>query len=148
MTGLSVLALLANAWTAFSPLAAVAGLGGVGLLVLALVGLSWLPGFLRRPLIAVGIGLIVGAAIYQAGTAKGAHDAFARDAARALDAERTRTAVARQITERLAVQAVRDLAATQADLQKLKDLNDALRTDPRRDGVCLPRDLSRRLRNL
>jgi hypothetical protein len=116
--------------------------------MLALVGLSWLPGFLRRPLIAVGIGLIVGAAIYQAGTAKGAHDAFAHDAARALAAEKTRTAIARDISNRIAVQAVRDVSAARADAQKLKDLNDAIRTDPYRNRVCVPVGLARRLRNL
>ena len=148
MTSPHIFALLNNAWTAFSPLAAVAGLGGIAALVLALVGFSWLPGFLKRPLVAVGVVLLTGAAIYQAGTAKGAHDAFARDAARALAAEQTRTAVARRITDRIAVQAVRDLAAAQADAQKLKDLNDALRADPNRNRVCLPQRLSRRLRDL
>jgi len=144
----AALAFLENAWTAFSPLAAVAGLTGVAALVLTLVGLSWLPGFLKRPLVAAGVILLAGAAIYQAGTAKGAHDAFARDAARALAVEQTRTAVARQITDRIAVQAVRDVAAAQADAQKLKDLNDALRADPHRNRVCVPHGLARRLRDL
>ena len=142
------LALLANAWTAFSPLAAVAGLGGLALLVVALLGLSWLPGFLKRPLIGAGVILLASAAIYQAGTAKGAHDAFARDAERALEAERTRTKVAREITDRVAFQAVRDLAALQAANQKLQEINDALARDPNRDRVCVDRDLSRRLREL
>lgn len=142
------LALLANAWTAFSPLAAVAGLGGIGFLVVALLGLSWLPGFLKRPLIGAGVILLASAAIYQAGTAKGAHDAFARDAARALAAEKTRTAIAKDITDRVSIQAVRDLAELQARTQKLQELNDALARDPNRNRVCVDRDLSRRLRQL
>lgn len=145
---IAALALLQNAWTAFSPLAAIAGLSGLGLLALAFLGLSWLPAFLRRPLIAVGVLLLASAAIYQAGTARGAHDAFALDAERALAAERTRTEVARKITDAVAIQAVRDLTAAAAANTKLKEINDALRDDPNRDRVCIDRDLSRRLREL
>ncbi|KQP11141.1 hypothetical protein ASF28_08845 [Methylobacterium sp. Leaf99] len=148
MTGFSMLAFLVNAWTAFSPLAVVAGLGGVAALVLALLGFSWLPGFLKRPLVALGVVLLACAAVYQAGTAKGAHDAFARDAARALAAEKTRTAIARDISDRIVLQAVRDVSAARADAQKLKDLNNAIRTDPQRNRVCVPVGLARRLRNL
>ncbi|GJD92946.1 hypothetical protein [Methylobacterium iners] len=142
------LAFLQNAWTAFSPIAAIAGLSGIGLLVLAFVGLSWLPGFLKRPLIFAGVVLIAGAAIYQAGQAKGAHDAFARDAARALAAEKTRTAIAKDITDRVSIQAVRDLAEIQATNKKLQGINDVLAKDSERDRRCTTHDDARRLRDL
>lgn len=143
-----ILAFLANAWTAFSAPAAAVGLAGALCLLAAFLGLSWLPGFVKRPLIGAGLVLLVGAAAYQAGRAKGAHDAFALDAARAIQTEQARTAAARRVTETLALQATKDLAAAQADIQKLKDMNDALRTDPHRDRECLDRGLAHRLRSL
>ena len=143
-----ILSLLANAWTGFSPLALVAGLGGIGMIVVAFLGLTILPGFLKRPLIGAGLVLLTSAAIYQAGTAKGAHDAFALDAERALAAERTRTKVARDITDRVAIQAVKDLAEADATNRKLKEINDALGKDPDRDRVCVDRGMSHRLRAL
>lgn len=143
-----LLAILQNGWTAFSLASLIAGAGGVGLILLALLGTAYLPAFLRRPLIGAGIAILVGAALYQAGQAKGAADAFARDAARALEAERTRTKIARDITDRVAIQAVRDLAAADATNRKLKEINDALAKDPDRDRVCVDHGLSRRLRAL
>ncbi|MGW5960376.1 hypothetical protein [Methylorubrum thiocyanatum] len=91
---------------------------------------------------------MIGAALYQAGQAKGAHDAFALQSARALRAEKDRAAAARRVTESLALQATRDIAAEQASNAKLKDLLDHAekRLDAARE--CLPRDLSRRLRDL
>ncbi|MBA9067409.1 hypothetical protein FHR71_001139 [Methylobacterium sp. RAS18] len=141
-------ALIANGWTAYSFAATLAGGAGLGLVVLALVATAWLPGFIRRPLLAAGIALMVGAALYQAGQAKGAHDAFALQSARAMAAEIKRTEAAETVAARIAAQAAQDLAAEQAARQKLQELNDVLRTDPHRDRECLPRDLSRRLRDL
>lgn len=145
---MTLLALMQNGWAAFSLASALAGGVGLGLIALALLGSAWLPAFLRRPLIGFGLALLVGAALYQAGQARGAHEAFARDAERALAAERTRTAIARRITDAVAVQAVRDVASVQAANRKLQELTDALRKDPDRDRVCVDRSLSRRLRNL
>lgn len=141
-------AFLSNAWTAFSPLALAGGLSGAGLLVLAFVGLSWLPAFLKRPLIFVGAALLVISAVYQAGQAKGAHDAFAKDAARALLAEKLRVLKAEKIAAALTAQAEADLAAERASSAKLKDLLDAVQKRKDAARVCLPRELSRRLRDL
>ncbi|MEE7459663.1 hypothetical protein MPAR168_22300 [Methylorubrum populi] len=91
---------------------------------------------------------MIGAALYQAGQAKGAHDAFALQSARAMAAEIKRTEAAETVAARIAAQAAQDLAAEQADNRKLQELNDALRTGPHRDRECLSRDLSRRLRDL
>lgn len=142
------LAFLANAWTAFSPLALLVGGSGIGLVVLALVGLSWLPGFLKRPLIFAGAALLVLSAVYQAGQAKGAHNAFAKDAARAFEAESARADAAERIKSQIAARATQDFARAQADSRKLKELNDALAKAPGRDRLCVDRALARRLRDL
>ncbi|WP_375455639.1 hypothetical protein [uncultured Methylobacterium sp.] len=142
------LALLADARAAFSPLAALAGLSGLGLVLLAVLGVAILPGRLRMPLVLAGAALLALAALWQAAEAKGAHDAYARDAARAIAAERTRAEKAETIVRNDRAQADRDLADARAQATKLKDLTDALAHDPRRTGVCLDRDLSRRLRSL
>jgi hypothetical protein len=144
----ALLTILANGWTAFSLVSLLAGAGGIGLILLALLGTAYLPGFLRRPLIGAGLALLVGAALFQAGQAKGAHDAFAREAARALAAEQTRTKVAKDITDRVAIQAVRDLAAADATNLKLRKLLDDMDHDPERDRRCTTRDDARRLRAL
>lgn len=144
----SLLALLQNGWTAFSLASLLAGGAGVGLILLALLGTAYLPAFIRRPLIGAGIAILVGAALYQAGQAKGAADAFARDAARAIAAETERAAKAERATRDDRARAVQDLADDQARTQKLQEMNDALRKDPDRDRVCIDRDLSRRLHDL
>ena len=144
----ALLLVLQNGWTAFSLASLLTGAGGLGLILLAFLGTAYLPGFLRRPLIGAGLALLVGAALFQAGQAKGAHEAFAREAARALAVEQTRTKVAKEITDRVAVQAVRDLAAADATNRKLQEINDALATDPERDRRCTTRDDARRLRAL
>ena len=145
------LALLANGWTAYSFAATLVGGAGLGLIAIAVLAAIYLPLFpraIRNLLIGAGVVLILGASIYQAGQAKGAHDAFARDAERAIAAERKRADAAERVTAADAARAAQDLAAAQADTRKLQELNDALAHDPRRDGVCLDRDLSRRLRRL
>lgn len=143
-----MLAILLQAWAAFSPLASAVGACGLACIVVAFVGAMFVPERLKMPLIGVGALLITGAAIWQAAEAKGAHDAFKVVAAANLKAEHERAEKAEAITKDLAEQATRDLASAQADTRKLKELNDALAHDPRRDGVCVPRDLSRRLRAL
>jgi hypothetical protein len=144
----ALLTILGNGWTAFSLISLLTGAGGLGLILLALLGTAYLPGFLRRPLIGAGLALLVGAALFQAGQARGAHEAFAREAARALAAEQTRTKIAKDITDRVAIQAVRDLAAAEATNRKLQEINDAMRKDPDRDRVCVDRGMARRLRAL
>ena len=59
----------------------------------AVFGLVLVPERLRTPAILAGAALIALAAVWQAGEAKGAHDAFARDAERALEAESKRAAL-------------------------------------------------------
>lgn len=76
--------LLSAGWAAFSVGATIAGVGGVGLILLALLAAASLPSWLRTPLLGVGILLLVGAALFQAGQAKGSHDAFALTAAEKL----------------------------------------------------------------
>lgn len=144
----ALLTILQNGWTAFSLASLLTGAGGLGLILLALLGTAYLPGFLRRPLIGAGLALLVGAALFQAGQARGAHEAFAREAARSLAAEQTRTRIAKEITDRVAIQAVRDLAAAEATNRKLQEINDALAKDPERDRRCTTRDDARRLRAL
>lgn len=139
---------LLQAWAAFSPLASAVGACGLACVVVAFAGALFVPERLKLPLIGVGALLITGAAIWQAAEAKGAHDAFAVMQAAALKAEHERAEKADAIARAIAAQATRDLASAQADNAKLKDLNDALAHDPRRDGVCVPRALSRRLRAL
>ena len=138
---MTLLTILQNGWTAFSLVSLLTGAGGLGLILLALLGTAYLPGFLRRPLIGAGLALMVGAALFQAGQAKGAHDAFAREAARALAAEQARTKVARDITDRVAVQAVKDLAAA----AKLQRKIDETPNDPR---SCLDRNAADRVRGI
>ncbi len=143
-----MLGFLFKAWAAFSPLASIVGVCGIVCIVVAFAGAMFVPERLKLPLIGVGALLIVGAALWQAAEAKGAHDAFKATAEAALAAEAARAEAAEGITRELADQAARDLDEARGDVLKLKDLNDALAKDPRLAGVCVPRDLSRRLRAL
>ena len=143
-----MIGVLFQAWAAFSPLASIVGVCGIACVVVAFLGAMFVPERLKVPLIGIGAALILGAAIWQAAEAKGAHDLYAAAHQVALKAERERAEKAEALTRDLAEQATRDLAAEQADHAKLKDLTDALARDPRRDGACVPRDLARRLRQL
>lgn len=140
-------ALVTNAWAAFSPAAAAIGLGGLGLLVLALL-LPVLPGWVRAAAVLLGLALAVGAAIYQAGTAKGAHDAFAVAAERARSAETIRADLAEASAREIGAQAVADAEAHAQTLATLRKLTDALAKRPDRDRIALPHDLARGLRLL
>jgi hypothetical protein len=139
---------LFQAWAAFSPLASIVGTCGLALVVVAFLGSVFIPEKLKLPAIAVGVALIVGAMIWQAAEAKGAHDAFRAVAEANTKVLRERVEKADAITRDLAEQATHDLADAQVNALKLKELNDALAQDPRRNGACVPRDLSRRLRAL
>ena len=143
-----MLGVLFQAWAAFSPLATIVGAGGIACVVLAFAGAVFVPERLKMPLIGLGALLIAGAGIWQAAEAKGAHDAFAAAHAAALRAERARADVAEAIARDLAERSRRDAAAAETDALKLKELTDALAKDPRRDRLCVPRDLARRLRSL
>ena len=132
-------------WAAASPIA----LKQLGVAAaIALIGLIVLPRRLRLVALAVAAGLGAFAFCWQVAEADGARRMLAHDHAVALQAERERAELAEAVTRDLAAQATRDLAAEQADHAKLKDITDALARDPRRDGVCVPQPLSRRLRQL
>ncbi len=143
-----MLGFLFQAWAAFSPLASIVGACGIACVLVAFLGAMFVPERLKLPLIGLGALLIAGAAVWQAAEAKGAHDLFVAGHQAALRAEQLRAEKAEAITRALAEQATRERAAAQAGTLKLKELTDALARDPRRDGVCVPRDLSRRLRAL
>src|ERR1700712_3306654 len=106
-----MLGFLFQAWAAFSPLASIFGACGIACVVVAFLGAMFVPEKLKMPLIALGAALIVGAALWQAAEAKGAHDAFKAVAAANLKAERERAEKAEAITRELAEQATRDLAS-------------------------------------
>lgn len=145
------LSVLENGWTAFSFWSALAGAGGLGAIaaaVLAGLYLPLIPAFLRHTVLAVGVALLVGAGLYQAGMQKGARDAFARDAVRALAAETARADAAVAIAARDRERTARDLASANADLAALKEITDALAKDSDRGRTCLDRDTARRLRSL
>ena len=132
-------------WAAVSPVT----LKLLGAALTILVG-GWivLPVRSRIVAVALAVGLAAFAGAWQAAEADGARRMLVHDHAVALRAERERADLAEAVTQDLAEQATRDLAAEQADHAKLKDLTDALAHDPRRDGACLPRNWTRRLRAL
>jgi len=70
------------------------------------------------------------------------------DHAVAIRAEQLRASTAEAITHEAIELRAREQAACQADTLKIKEPTDALAKDPRRDGVCLPRLWSQRLRRL
>ncbi len=144
----SFLETLAQGWTAFSIPATLAGAGGLGLIAIAFLASAYLPAFLKRPLIAAGICLFVGAALYQAGQAKGVSLETARQLSRSLAAETKRADVAEGVNRRQSDQAAKDLAAERARNTKLKEILDALARDKDAARVCVDRDLARRLRDL
>jgi hypothetical protein len=144
----ALLETLARGWTAFSIPATLAGAGGLGLIALAFLASAYLPAFLKRPLIAAGICLFAGAALFQAGEAKGARDAFAREASRAIAAETKRADLSEAINRSQAAQAAKDLEAERARNSKLKDILDAMARDKDAARVCVDRNIARRLRDL
>ncbi|MGE8128506.1 hypothetical protein ACQKQD_16145 [Methylobacterium sp. NPDC080182] len=149
--------IVSHGWTAFSLAATLAGIGGIGLIALAVLATAYLPAWLRRPLIGAGIVLLVGAALYQAGQAKGAHDAFAVEAARTLRQEKARAEAAlreerRQVAEANKIsaddraRADAATAAAKASAKRLADLQRHLARTP--DGACVGGDDARMLRGL
>lgn len=143
-----ILNLAAQVWMALSVGAlSLAGLGG--LLVAAGVLLPmWAPGMLRRVLLIGGGTILVGALGWQTAIAEGVRIAQAAQLQLALEAEKTRTAAAEEIVTADRAKAARDLAAARAAASRLKDLLDAAQKRQDAARVCLPRDLSRRLRDL
>ncbi|MCJ2053971.1 hypothetical protein [Methylobacterium sp. J-070] len=117
-------------------------------LVILVGGRIVLPPHKRGVALTAAAGIMAFAFCWQAAVTEGARRMLVHDHAVALQAERERAELAETLTHELAEQATKDLAAEQADHAKLKDITDALARDPRRDGVCVPRDLSRRLRQL
>ncbi|MCJ2055527.1 hypothetical protein MKL09_03055 [Methylobacterium sp. J-048] len=138
-------ALASMLWAALSPVA----LKQIGVvLAIALIGLVLLPRRLRPMALAIAAGLGAFAFCWQVAEADGAGRMLVHDHAVAIRAEQLRAAAAEAVTREAVELRARDLADRQTDALKLKELTDALAHDPRRDGVCVPRDLSRRLRKL
>ncbi|MGU3663597.1 hypothetical protein ACLBX9_05345 [Methylobacterium sp. A49B] len=112
------------------------------------IGRIVLPARLRMVSRTMAAGVAAFAFCWQVAVTDGAQRMLAHDHAVALQAEQLRAEKAEAITHEALELRARDQAAHDADLSKIKELTDALARDPRRDGVCLPRDLSRRLRKL
>ncbi|SDM67917.1 hypothetical protein SAMN05216360_10390 [Methylobacterium phyllostachyos] len=149
----SALTLLSHGWAAFSIVATLAGLGGVGLIAVALLAAAYLPAVLRHALVAAGLVLLIGAALYQAGQARGAHEAFALQAK--TDLQRARDALAevdRQVAAATAIsagdraRAEAAEASAKAAASRLRDLKAHLARTP--DAGCVTGDDARRLRGL
>lgn len=143
-----ILAHLGMAWDAFSLISLVGGLAGIALILAGLFLLQILPSSLRRIVVVTGIGLLVSAALYQAGQARGAHLAQLRQMELALLAEKLRTHEAERITRDLAKTATDHAAADEADKAKLREDLKRVQTHPDARRVCLPRGLARGLRQL
>lgn len=112
------------------------------------IGRIVLPARLRIVGRTVAAGVAAFAFCWQVAVADGTRRMLVHDHAVAIRAEHERAELAEAVTRDLAEQATRDLATEQADRAKLKDLNDMLAQKSHRDSVCVPRDLSRRLRQL
>ena len=152
-----ILHALSVGWTAFSVGATIAGLGGIGLILLAVLATAYVPAFIRRPLIAAGIALLAGATLFQAGQAKGVHDAAAAEAARNLaqakaDAaatlaeEQRQAAAGREVAARDKARADAAEAAAQSSASRLRDLQSYLKGTT--DRPCGSAEDARRLRAL
>ncbi|QEE39828.1 MULTISPECIES: hypothetical protein [unclassified Methylobacterium] len=138
--------LIANGWAAFSLAAALTGIGGIGLILLGLLTTAYLPAWMRRPLIGAGILLIAGAALFQAGQARGAHEVFALQAARNLEEANRQAAAAAKISAADRVRADKADVAAKASASRFRDLQRHLARTP--DGACATDDDARRLRDL
>ena len=143
-TGILV-ALIASAWGSVSPAVVFGAVCALAAAVLA-GGSSARSARAMWLVVALALAALVG--IRQGAETDGARRVMARDHALALQAERERADLAEGITRDLAEQATRVLAEAQASIPKLKGIDDAMAKDGRRDGVCLDRGMSRRLRNL
>lgn len=148
MLDLAQLSWIVNAWTSFSAPAAIASATGAGFLVLAFIGVTWLPGILKRPLIGLGLLLLAGGVTYQIAHIDGAQDAFKVTMENALKAEKARADAAERITREIAAQAEKDQAGIEDANRKLKEIKDAVAKDKDAARVCVDHDLARRLRNL
>ncbi|MCJ2021043.1 hypothetical protein MKK84_27085 [Methylobacterium sp. E-065] len=132
-------------WAAMSPVA----LKQIGAAVaIALIGLFLLPRRLRLVALAAAAGLGAFAFCWQAAEADGARRMLMHDHAVAIRAEQLRAEKAEAITHEAIELRAHEQVERQADTLKIKELTDALAKDPRRDGVCLPRLWSQRLRRL
>ena len=132
-------------WAAISPVTLKILSAAFAILVL---GRIVLPARLRIVGRTVAAGVAAFAFCWQVAATDGARRMLAHDHAVALQAEQLRAEKAEAITHEALELRARDQAAHTADLSKIKELTDALARDPRRDGVCLPRLWSQRLRQL
>ena len=107
-----------------------------------------LPARLRIVSLTAAAGVAAFAFCWQVAATDGARRMLVHDHAVALQAEQLRAEKAEAITHEALELRARDQADRTADLSKIKELTDALARDPRRDGVCLPRLWSQRLRKL
>lgn len=112
------------------------------------IGRVILPARLRIVSLTAAAGVAAFAFCWQVAVTDGALRMLVHDHAVALRAEQLRAEKAEAITHEALELRARDEAARTADLSKIKELTDALARDPRRDGVCLPRLWSQRLRKL
>ncbi|WP_267361536.1 MULTISPECIES: hypothetical protein [unclassified Methylobacterium] len=113
-----------------------------------LIGRAILPARLRIVGRTVATGVAAFAFCWQVAVTDGARRMLAHDHAVAIRAEQLRAEKAEAITQEAIELRAREQADRQADTLKIKELTDALAKDPRRDGVCLPRLWSQRLRRL
>ena len=132
-------------WAAISPVTLKILVAAFAVLVL---GRIVLPARLRIVGRTVAAGVAAFAVCWQVAAADGARRMLAHDHAVAIRAEQLRAEKAEAITHEAIELHARDQADRQADALKIKELTDALAKDPHRDGVCLPRLWSRRLRQL
>lgn len=132
-------------WAAISPVA-LKQIGAAA--AIALIGVSAFPRRLRLVALAVAAGLGAFAFCWQVAVLDGARRMLVHDHAVAIRAEQLRAEKAEAITAEAIELRAREQAARDADTLKIKELTDALAKDPRRDGVCLPRLWSQRLRKL
>lgn len=132
-------------WAAISP--ATLKILSVAFMVLVL-GRIVLPARLRIIGLTAAAGVAAFAFCWQVAVLDGARRMLVHDHAVAIRAEQLRAEKAEAITHEAIELRARDQAERQADTLKIKELTDALAKDPRRDGVCLPRLWSQRLRRL
>ncbi|WP_375462973.1 hypothetical protein [uncultured Methylobacterium sp.] len=154
---MNFMTVISHGWTAFSFVATIVGAGAVGLIVLGLIAAAYLPSWLRHLIVGSGIGILLGAVLFQAGQAKGSHDAFAVEAARTLKVEKDRAEALVREQQRQAAASARISAqdkaradaaeaASKASASRLRDLQRHLARTP--DGTCVSPDDARRLRAL
>ncbi|WP_267426382.1 hypothetical protein [Methylobacterium sp. GC_Met_2] len=132
-------------WAAMSPVTL--KILGAAFAILVL-GRIVLPARLRIVALTAAAGVAAFAFCWQVAATDGARRMLVHDHAVAIRAEQLRAEKAEAITQEAIELRARDQAERQTDTLKIKELTDALAKDPHRNGVCLPRLWSQRLRRL